>query len=104
MEKHIKNAEESAISDNLLQCDSPITFEDNDILASDSNKFKSLIKEILLIKRDKPVLNRTTKSFRLDFFWLSNVYVLWKIRPCFQYLPRKKKYFMNCKYNNRMDR
>ena len=68
MEKHIKNAEESAISDNLLQCDSPITFEDNDILASDSNKFKSLIKEILLIKRDKPVLNRTAKSFRLDFF------------------------------------
>ena len=68
MEKHIKNAEELAISDNLLQCDSPITFEDYDILASDSNKFKSLIKEILLIKRDKPVLNRTTKSFRLDFF------------------------------------
>ena len=68
MEKHIKNAEELAISDNLLQCDSPITFEDYDILASDSNKFKSLIKEILLIKRDKPVLNRTTRSFRLDFF------------------------------------
>ena len=68
MEKHIKNAEESAISDNLLQCDSPITFEDYDILASDSNKFKSFIKELLLIKRDKPVLNRTTKSFRLDFF------------------------------------
>ena len=68
MEKHIKNAEELAISDNLLQCDSPITFEDYDILASDSNKFKSLIKEILLIKREKPVLNRTTKSFRLDFF------------------------------------
>ena len=68
MEKHIKNAEELAISDNLLQCDYPITFEDYDILASDSNKFKSLIKEILLIKRDKPVLNRTTRSFRLDFF------------------------------------
>ena len=68
MEKHIKNAEELAISDNLLRCDSPITFEDYDILASDSNKFKSLIKEILLIKRDKPVLNRTTRSFRLDFF------------------------------------
>ena len=68
MDKHIKNAEELAISDNLLQCDSPITFEDYNILASDSNKFKSLIKEILLIKRDKPVLNRTTRSFRLDFF------------------------------------
>ena len=61
--KRIKNAEELAISDNLLQCDSPITFHDFDILASDSNKFKLLINESLLIKRDKPVLNRTTNNF-----------------------------------------
>ena len=66
--KRIKNAKESAISDHLLQCDSPITFDDFDILASNSNKFKLLIKESLLIKRDKPVLNRTTKSFPLDLF------------------------------------
>ena len=66
--KRIKNAKESAISDHLLQCDSPITFDDFDILASDSNKFKLLIKESLLIKRDELVLNRTTKSFPLDLF------------------------------------
>ena len=54
--KRIKNAKESAISDLLLQCHSPITFHDFDILASDSNKFKFLIKESLLVKRDKPVL------------------------------------------------
>ena len=60
MGKHIKNAKETTISDNLLQCDSPITFDDFDILASNSNKFKLLIKESLLIKHDKPVLNRTT--------------------------------------------
>ena len=66
--KRIKNAKESAISDHLLQCGSPITFYDFDILASDSNKFKLLMKESLLIKRDKPVLNRTTKSFPLDLF------------------------------------
>ena len=62
--KCIKNAKESAISDYLLQLDFPITFDDFDILAPDSNKFKLLIKESLLIKRGKPVLNRTTKSFR----------------------------------------
>ena len=67
--KRIKNAKELAISDHLLQCDSAITFDDFDILASDSNKFKLLIKESLLIKRDKPVLNRTTKSFLLDLFY-----------------------------------
>ena len=51
--KSVKNAKESAISDHLLQCDSPITFDDFDILASDSNKFKLHTKESLLIKHYK---------------------------------------------------
>ena len=60
--KYVKNAKELAIYDHLLlQCKSPITFDDFDILASDSNRFKLLIKESLLIKRHKQVLNRTTK-------------------------------------------
>ena len=66
MEKRIKNAKELAISDHLLQCDSPITFDDFDILSSDSKKFKLLTTESLLIKHEKPVLNRTIKSFPLD--------------------------------------
>ena len=66
--KRIKNAKESAISDHLYLCNSPISFDDFDILASISNKFKLLIKERLFIKRDKPLLNRTTKSFPLDLF------------------------------------
>ena len=48
--KRIKNTKELAISDYLLQCDIPITFNDFDILAFDSNKFKLLIKESLLMK------------------------------------------------------
>ena len=68
MGKRIKNAKGSAISNHLLQCDSPKTFDDFDILASDSNKFKLLIEESLLIKRGKPILNRTTKSFPPDIF------------------------------------
>ena len=66
--KCITNAKELAISDYLLQCDFRITFDDFDFLGSDSNKFKLIIKENLLIKRDKQVLNRTTKSFLLDLF------------------------------------
>ena len=54
-EKRIKNIKVSAISDHLLQCDSPKTFDDFDILTSDSNKFELLIKEHLLIKRDVPI-------------------------------------------------
>ena len=40
-----------------LQCDCPIDFDYCDMLASDTNSFRLLIKESLLIKRDKPVLN-----------------------------------------------
>ena len=60
-EKLITNAEESAMSDHLLQLNSPIIFDDFNILAFDSNKFKLLIKESLFVKCDKPVLNRTAK-------------------------------------------
>ena len=67
-EKRIKNAKQSTISDYLLQCDSPKTFDNFDILGSDSNKFKFLLKESLLIKCDKPVLNKTTKPYSLDLF------------------------------------
>ena len=66
--KRIINPKESAISDYMLQCDSRITFYDFDILGPHSNKFNLIIKENLVIKRDKQVLNRTTKSFLLDLF------------------------------------
>ena len=59
---------ESAVSDHHLQCDCIISFVDFDVLASDTNNFRLLIKESLLIKRDKPILNCTIKSFLLKFF------------------------------------
>ena len=67
-EKRVKNMKESAVSDHPLQCDCAISFDDFDVLASDTNNFRLLIKESLLIKRDKPILNRTIKSFPLKFF------------------------------------
>ena len=63
--KRVKNAKESGVSNPLLQCDCAIDFDHFDVLASDTNSFRLLIKESLLIKRDKPVLNRTVKSFPL---------------------------------------
>ena len=45
----------------MLQCASPITFDD--ILSFNS---KLLVNESLLIKPNKPVLKRKTKSFPLD--------------------------------------
>ena len=63
--KRVKNVKESGVSNHLLQCDCAIDFDHFDVLASDTNSFRLLIKESLLIKRDKPVLNRTVKSFPL---------------------------------------
>ena len=59
---------ESEVSDHRLQCDCVISFDDFDVLASETNNFRLLIKESLLIKRDKPVLNHTIKSFPLKLF------------------------------------
>ena len=66
--KRLKNVKQSAISDHLLQCNCAINFDDFSILATDCNKFKLLLRESLLIKRDKPILNRTIKSFPLELF------------------------------------
>ena len=66
--KHPKNVKQSAISDHLLQCDYTINFDNFDVLAAESNKFKLLLRESVLIKRDKPILNRTIKSFPLELF------------------------------------
>ena len=56
------------LSDHLLQWNCSIDFDHFDILASDANRFRLLIKEILLIKRDQPQLNKTIKSFPLKLF------------------------------------
>ena len=63
--KRVKNVKES---DHLLQCNCAIDFDHFDVLASDTNSFRLLIKESLLIKHDKPVLNRIVKSFPLKLF------------------------------------
>ena len=66
--KRLKCVKQSAVSDHLLQCNCSIDFDHFDILASDANRFRVLIKESLLIKRDQPQLNKTIKSFPLKRF------------------------------------
>ena len=44
------------------------TFKHFHILASDANKFRLLMKENLLIKRDQSQLNKNIKSFPLKLF------------------------------------
>ena len=68
-EKHLKCVKQSAVSDHLLECNCSIDFDHFDILDSDANILRLLIKESLLIKRDQPVqLNKTIKLFPLKRF------------------------------------
>ena len=43
----------------------PINFDDFSILARDYNKFKWLLRENLLIKRDKPILNKKISFMKM---------------------------------------
>ena len=63
-----EHAKESVVSNYLLKCDYTIDFDHFDILAYDTNSFRLLIKESLLVEHDKPVLNRAVESFPLKLF------------------------------------
>ena len=66
--KCLKIVEQSAISDYLLQCNYAINFDDFIIIATDSNKFKLLLRE-RLIKHDRLILYRMIKLFPLELFY-----------------------------------
>ena len=48
--KRLKNIQDSAVSDHLLQCHYTIDFDDFDVLSTDASKCNLLLKESLLIK------------------------------------------------------
>ena len=66
--KRLKIVKQSAISDHVLTCDCNININNFTILSKDSNNINLLIKESLLIVRDKPILNKAVKYFPLELF------------------------------------
>ena len=54
MGKRLKEVKPPAISDHILQFNCTINFDEIDVLATDSSKFKLILRESLLIKRDTP--------------------------------------------------
>ena len=66
--KKIKPSKESAIHDHLLICNNVPSLDEFLILAHGNNRFVLEIKESLLIKQDKPVLNKNISSARLLLF------------------------------------
>ena len=66
--KRVKNPKKSAIFDHILLKGHDASFEDFKILLKENNKFKLHLKQSLLIKRDKPELNRNIYSYPLELF------------------------------------
>ena len=66
--RRVKPSKESTIRDHLLHCNNMPSFDEFTILAAHRNhKYILEIKESLLIKRDKPVLNKNISSAKLFF-------------------------------------
>ena len=66
--KICKPSKESVVRDHLLFCDNDLSFEEFSVPAKAFSKFSLDIKEILLIKRETPNLNRNTASVELLLF------------------------------------
>ena len=67
-QKRVKNPKKSAIIDHILLEGYNATYDDFSILTTESNEFKLHLKESLLIKRDKPELNRNCYTHPLELF------------------------------------
>ena len=66
--KKTKPSKESAIHDHLLNWNNILPFEEFTILTNGNNIFVLEIKESLLIKRDRPILNKNISSAILFLF------------------------------------
>ena len=66
--KKTKPSKERASRDHLLNCNNIPSFEEFTILTNRNNKFDLEIKENLLIKRDRSILNKNISSAKLFLF------------------------------------
>ena len=64
-DKRVNNNKKSAVKDHCLFFNHVGSFEDFSILTYESNPFKLLIKEALLVSRNKSLLNQQVKSIPL---------------------------------------
>ena len=68
MGKSVNNNKKSSVKDYCLLAGHVCLFEDFTVLNYESRTFKRLIKESLLVTKDKPLLNKQVKSLKLELF------------------------------------
>ena len=64
----VEPSKESAIRDHLVNCNTIQSFDEFTILGNGHHKYILEIKASLLIKRDRPVLNKNNSSAELFVF------------------------------------
>ena len=67
-QKRVKNPQKSAIIDHIVLERHNAMYHDFSILTTESNEFKLHLRESLLIKKDKPELNRSCYTHPLELF------------------------------------
>ena len=66
--KRVNNNKNFSVNDHCLLSCHVCSFEDFTVLNYESHKFKRLIKESLLVTKEKPLLNKQVKSLKLELF------------------------------------
>ena len=66
--KRVNNNKKCSVKDQYFLSGQVCSFRDFIVLNYESHKFKRLIKESLLVTKDKPLLNKQIKSLKLELF------------------------------------
>ena len=66
MGKRVNNKKKSSVKDHYLLSGHVCSFEGFTVLNYESHNFNRLIKESLLVTKDKSLLNKQVKSLRLE--------------------------------------
>ena len=74
--KRVNNNKKSSVKDRCFLPGHVCLIEDFTILNYESHKFKWLIKEFLLVSKDKLLLNKKVKSLKLELFWFNSTYAI----------------------------
>ena len=69
--KRVNNNKKYFVKARCLLSGHVCPFEDFTVLNYESHRFKRLIKESLLVSKDKPLLNKQVKSLKLELFWFN---------------------------------
>ena len=73
--KMVHNNKKSSVKDHCLLSGHVCSFDDFTVLNYESHKFKRLIKESLLVTKDKQLLNKQVTSLKLELFLFNSAYM-----------------------------